>query len=323
VIINRKSLRDSRHWIVVSLLATLVCTAWYFFHYRHTIHGAKGGTVTGLVFGSIGTAFILFAFGITVRRRFRSMRWGRAYWWLQGHIYLSLVSYWIILLHAGFTWGGPLTQVLMWAFTVCYVSGIFVLILQQMIPRLLLAEVTRETIYDQIDAVALKNLKAADALVAANAVVAVTVPDLDSAGAEGDAGDDDGGFATVGGRTSPGADLKAFYDRRVRPYLASGIRPADQGVVGAWFAGIGRALSFGGAPRGPDGADFNDLRRKMPDELYGAIDALEGYTEERRQFALQKRMHHWLHGWLLLHVPTAWIMTVLLIVHAVMAVSYL
>ena len=56
MIINRKSLRDSRNWIIVSLLATLVCTAWYFYHYRHTIHGPKGGTVTGLVFGSIGAA---------------------------------------------------------------------------------------------------------------------------------------------------------------------------------------------------------------------------------------------------------------------------
>jgi hypothetical protein len=217
-------------------------------------------------------------------------------------------------MHAGWQWGGTLTMVLMWTFTACYVSGLIVLVMQQMIPRLLLAEVTHETIYDQIDAVARRNLAAADALVKANAVVEVMVPDLDQ-----DAADAEVGQARR--EAAPGVALKAFYDKRVRPYLAHGIRPADQGAVSGWFAGVGRVLRSG--PAAPGRQDFDDIRRKSPDELNPAIDALEGYAEERRHFALQKRLHHWLHGWLLIHVPTAWVMTVLLIVHAVYASSFL
>jgi hypothetical protein len=153
--------------------------------------------------------------------------------------------------------------------------------------------------------------------VKANAVDEDMVPDLDSA----DTADDAVGQARQ--QAAPGIVLKAFYDKRVRPYLAHGIRPADQSVVGGWFAGLRQMVSFGSGPVVPGRQDFDDFRRKAPDELAGAIDQLEDYAEQRRQFALQKRLHHWLHGWLLVHVPTAWVMTALLIVHAVIASSFL
>jgi hypothetical protein len=56
--------------------------------------------------------------------------------------------------------------------------------------------------------------------------------------------------------------------------------------------------------------------------LAGVVDALEGYTQERRQFALQRRMQHMLQGWLLIHVPAAWVMVALAPLHAVMALRY-
>ena len=178
MIIDRQSLRHSRIWIILSLLILLVSTIGYFFYAATSAKGTSGGSWQGLLFGSVGTAIILFAWLLTVRKWRRSARVGKAYTWLQGHVYLSIVSYPLILYHAGFHWGGPLTSVLMWAFTLCYFSGVLVLIVQQIIPRLLLEEVPLETIYEQINHVARKNLEAADELIESQYAVAVTAPDL-------------------------------------------------------------------------------------------------------------------------------------------------
>ena len=320
MIIDRQSLRHSRVWIILGLLILLISTIGYFVYAATTPLGASGGSWQGLTFGSLGTAIILFAWLLTVRKWRRSARVGKAYTWLQGHVYLSIVSYPLILYHAGFHWGGPLTSALMWAFTLCYFSGILVLIVQQVIPRLLLEEVPLETIYEQIDHVARKNLAAADEMVESHAAVAVAVPDLD---------DED--FQSAGpqrgpSRESPG-DLKTFYDRRVRPFLAQDLqsdgRSKRAAVVAAWFSTASQMLLAKRRLVAPPAEEFADFLRTLPQTLHGIIETLEGYTEERRQFMLQKRMQHMLHGWLLLHVPASWIMIVLIPLHAVMAVRYL
>ncbi len=318
MIIDRQSLRHSRSWIILSLLILLVSTIGYFFYAATSPKGTSGGSWQGLVFGSVGTAIILFAWLLTVRKWRRSARVGNAYTWLQGHVYLSIVSYPLILYHAGFHWGGPLTSVLMWAFTLCYFSGVLVLIVQQIIPRLLLEEVPLETIYEQINHVARKNLEAADELIEAQYAVAVTAPDLSE------------DFQTASGSgakvASPG-DLKTFYDRQVRPFISHDLPAAGQGkesaVISAWLTGAANVLLARHRPVGPGAEEFATIRRTLPENLHPVLDTLEGYTEERRQFALQKRMQHMLHGWLLLHVPASWIMVVLIPLHAVMAVRYL
>jgi hypothetical protein len=210
----------------------------------------------------------------------------------------------------------------MWGFTICYLSGILVLIVQQIVPRLLLEEVPLETIYEQIDHVSRKNLAAADELVEANALVAVTTaPDL---------GEDEFAIAgpARGGASRDGAgELKTFYERRVRPFLSEGLGAAGgqsprAGVVAAWGRAARRAILSGDRAVAPSTQEFVEIRRRLPDGLAGVIDALEGYTQERRQFALQRRMQHMLHGWLLIHVPAAWVMVALVPLHAVMALRY-
>ena len=43
---------------------------------------------------------------------------------------------------------------------------------------------------------------------------------------------------------------------------------------------------------------------------------------ERRDLAVQRRLHHWLHGWLFVHVPLTAALLVLLAAHAVLALRY-
>lgn len=318
MIIDRHSLRHSRVWIILSLLILLVSTIGYFVYAAGAPNGTSGGSWQGLTFGSLGTAIILFAWLLTIRKWRRSARVGKAYTWLQGHVYLSIVSYPLILYHAGFHWGGLLTSVLMWAFTLCYFSGVLVLIVQQIIPRLLLEEVPLETIYEQIDHVARKNLEAADELVEALMMETATVsaaPDspFESAG------------QSATGRGTP-AELKNFYDRQIRPFLADGLAETSQSkaaaVLAVWRNSAAHLLLAKPRPAAPTAQEFTACRRTLPPHLHEVLETLEGYVEERRQFALQKRMQHMLHGWLLLHVPASWVMMVLIPLHGVMAVRW-
>ena len=67
---------------------------------------------------------------------------------------------------------------------------------------------------------------------------------------------------------------------------------------------------------------FESLRRGLPAVLHPAVNDLEGICEEERQLILQRRIYHWLHAWLLVHVPLSIALLVLGGVHAVLALRY-
>ena len=67
---------------------------------------------------------------------------------------------------------------------------------------------------------------------------------------------------------------------------------------------------------------FQPLRLAMPVALHGVLDDLESICEEERQLNQQIRLYHWLHGWLLVHVPLSIALLVLGGIHAVMALRY-
>ncbi len=60
----------------------------------------------------------------------------------------------------------------------------------------------------------------------------------------------------------------------------------------------------------------------LPAALHASVEELQALCDERRQLAKQKQLHHWLHGWLLVHVPLSFALLVLAIVHAVMSLRY-
>src|SRR5688572_595030 len=83
--------------------------------------GPRGGSIPGLVYGGVGTFLMFFAGALGVRRKVRSWNLGRATFWLKGHIWLGLLSYPLILFHAGFRIGGALTLALLVLFTIVIV----------------------------------------------------------------------------------------------------------------------------------------------------------------------------------------------------------
>lgn len=87
--------------------------------------------------------------------------------------------------------------------------------------------------------------------------------------------------------------FRELYATRVRPYL-------DAPAVGL----------------------VEPLRALAPTAFRSVLDDLESICEEQRQLTRQRRLYHFLHAWLLVHVPLSIALLVLGGVHAVMALRY-
>jgi len=249
-----------------------------------------GGTPLGLAFGITGFAFMIFAALLGARKRVPVWRLGRAQTWMRGHLWLGLLSLPLILLHAGFRAGGPLTTALLWLLIIVVASGLFGAALQHFMPATMTRQVPLETIYEEIDHVrAQLRAEAAERIARAKTIVVPENPDEEGAAARG---------------AEPAAPLAAFYEREIRPYLDHAPGPsvlADRAQAERAFAGV---------------------RLLLPPELRDAVDDLENICEEERQLARQARLHRWLHGWLLVHVPLSIALILLGAVHAVVALRY-
>jgi len=67
---------------------------------------------------------------------------------------------------------------------------------------------------------------------------------------------------------------------------------------------------------------FAGLRTLLPAATHAILADLEDICDEARQLTRQERLHHWLHGWLLLHIPLSLALILLGALHAVMALRY-
>src|SRR5262249_53937193 len=81
----------------------------------------------------------------------RTARIGRAVTWMRAHIWLGLLCAPLLLLHSGFRSGESLSTWLSVLLVLVILSGVWGLILQNWLPRVLLGEVPSETVYAQID----------------------------------------------------------------------------------------------------------------------------------------------------------------------------
>jgi hypothetical protein len=262
-------------------------------------NGPGGGTIPGMIYGIGGSVLMVFAGLLSARKSVPTWRLGRAQTWLKGHIWLGLLSVPLILFHSGFRWGGTLERVLWCVFAMIVASGLFGLAVQQFLPRLMVKLVPLETIYEQIPRVCSRLRASADESVAA--VCGPLGLEEPEAGLE-EKGKKKG---TVSEPVEGSAPLKDFYLRRVRPFL------------NAHYA---HTTPLANPPRG--GAMFEQVRIILPETLHEVLDQLATYCEERRQLALQSRLHAWLHGWLFVHVPLSVVLLVLGIAHVVTALWY-
>lgn len=301
--------RQTRGWIGATVFMFVVATvayAWYAqTDARVRLYGPSGSTWQGITFGIVGTAFMAFAMLLSLKKRLRTLRIGRAYWWLQGHIWLGLLAYPLICYHAGFRWGQPwgMTWWLMLLFTIIVVSGVIGVILQNLIPTRMLRELPLETVYEQLDRVT------AELHDEAGRIVTRVCAGREERAYELESIPAGGSVATVSHTTalSRGQQtLKDFFTTDVEPFLHARVSPGN------------RLMNQRAA-----NSAFDQVRLALPRELHEDLNDLQEIVNERRQLVRQRRMHHALHGWLLVHVPLSFALTILAAVHIVVALRYL
>jgi hypothetical protein len=101
------------------------------------------------------------------------------------------------------------------------------------------------------------------------------------------------------------APLRSFYAREMRPFLE---QPDAKGNA---LSDSAKASSM-----------FEGLRRLLPPQVHEMLKDLADICEEERQLSKQARLHHWLHGWLMLHIPLSLALLLLGAAHAFMSLRY-
>lgn len=299
-----------RKWFIGSLAALLIAALIYVAYSRNTPQGANGGTVVGLIYGSIAFAFMLFAGLLGARKKVPIWRVGRAQAWMRGHLWLGFLSFPLIFFHSGFRFGVGLTRVLMWLFLVVFVSGIIGAVVQHFMPKLTTQRIPLETIYEQIGRVRSQLVAEAQTLIdeASSALAGSLSQATEQQRAASASAGTIGGLTVASGmQVDEGASiqLQEFFRREMQPYIAQG---------GA------RAMAL--ADRNRSQGMFQQLRLLLPLNLHPAVDDLENICEEKRELDQQTQYHRILHGWLLVHIPVSYALLLLGAVHAMMALRY-
>lgn len=299
-----------RPWAIATLVVTLISAGAYIPYSIASAHAPSGGSTLGLLYGITGSALMLFAALLGLRKKFPIWRVGRAQTWMRGHLWLGLLTLPLILFHSGFHFGGTLSTTLMVLFLVVLASGIFGAVLQHSLPRAMMERLPMETIYEEIASVRRQLIEEADAILApvtgrnaeAKAAAAVTEAKSASAGEKAEA---DAAQPAVAIPDESAAKLSAFYARELRPFLE---KPKT------WRHPLGDAQKAAGI--------FRQLRVFLAPAMHTMLEDLADICEEERQLTRQERMHRVLHGWLLLHIPLSYAVLVLTAAHAWMALRY-
>jgi hypothetical protein len=234
---------------------------------------------------------IAFAALLSLRKKYPTLRVGRVYAWMQAHVWLGTVCFPLILFHAGFSLGGPLTTGLMVLLTTVVVSGICGLALQQFIPALMQRTLPTEIIYERAD----------DEL----ARLRQELDEVFGAATEHEKARPKPGQVLPPEGTPERQVLQEFYQESVLPFLT---RPSSKTGVLATEEKANAAIGY--------------LRKLIPPEYAEILNLLQTQIEKRRLIARQVRLHHILHGWLIVHVPLSLALILLAAIHAIAAMRY-
>jgi hypothetical protein len=285
---------DKSHtrWAVASLAIGVIATGVYVWAGRRDPSGARGGSTTGLWFGIFAAGLMLFAMLLSALRKVPSWWWiGARQTWLRGHIWLGALSGVLSLYHSGFRGGGPLERGLWVVLALTLATGVIGLLLQQFLPRLITTRVPSESPTEQIPHLCTVIRHRADALVDDICRQIEANP---------------AGAATTTEEIGAKEGVRRYYQDQVRPFLSETYRrssplaaPLGAETLVATVSGLARVDGV----REP-AAELGDL------------------CEVRRQLGEQQRLHRWLQGWLLVHIPLSWVLLVLVVVHAFWSLYY-
>ena len=230
--------------------------------------------------------------------------------WLRAHIWMTVLTIPLVLFHCDFQAGGPMTTVLLGLYAVVMLSGFYGLFLQNVLPKMMRDLLPSETVYEQIPYV--RSLLVAQAEKVREGLLAKPAPAKQvaapvAAPAETTpppAGSDDK-TAILTADEIAAHYFADFFDSDILPYLR---------------ARHGKRLKLGKQSVSDD--IFRLLKIRLSEAQGSIANQAQDWCDERRRMDLQTRLHHWLHGWLLLHVPTSFLLLLLTIWHAFVTVFY-
>jgi hypothetical protein len=290
---------DATHkpWLWITIAVTALCTLAYVLYALQATPG--GGTPLGITLGALALACMIFAALLSVRKRFPIWRIGRTRIWMKAHLWLGFLALPLVLLHAAFHARGALAAILMLLTIIVVLSGIFGAWLQHTLPSKMFREVPCETIYDQIGVI--RSQLTAEADRHAASVTEMLAP------ARGPGATVVLTMLTVPELGEEVAAFDLFYKSQIAPYLGAERNEA------ARMALYDRVTAH---------QEFDGYMTLFPQAAWPAIHALEDVCEEKRQLDHQVRLHHWLHSWLLVHLPVSAALLLLACIHAVVALRF-
>jgi hypothetical protein len=286
-----------RPWLWFSIALLAVSTAVYV-PYAH-MTTAAGSTAIGLTFGVIALGFMVFAALLAIRKRYRIVRIGSARVWMKAHLWLGTLALPMVLFHAAFHARGLLAFILMTLTFIVVFSGIYGAYLQHTLPTRMFREVPYETIYDQIGVI--REQLVSEARQHATNVTQMLAP------ARGAGATVTMTLVEVPEYSAEVAAFDRFFEGRVEPYLRAERSESKR-------------MELRHKPQAD--REFEDYRKLFPATAWQPITALEDLCNEKRQLDHQVRLHHWLHGWLLIHLPISAALLLLAFIHAVVALHY-
>lgn len=312
--------KSHRKWIAATLVLLAASYAAYVAYAKAANaaggSGPSGATLPGLGFGIAGFALMLFCGLLGARRKVRVWRLGRATTWLKAHIWLGLLAFPLILFHSGMLLGHSLTLWLMLIFIVVEISGIIGVLLQNLVPHSMLEMVKAETTFEQIPYV-IEVLQREAAKIVTSVCGALEEPKLVAPdGPETPASDLRSGIKTEGrvqgkevkskgknsGPVEGSLPLKNFYLDEIKPFLAREYQSRSS------LATPQRAEAV-----------FAHTRTLLPVTLHEPLVDLKSVCDERRQIAVQERLHLWLHFWEYIHIPLSYLLLALSFFHVIVS----
>jgi len=352
--------RTNASWVFFVLVATLFACWLYLGNFDsqrlpaplrlpHSLvqepssHRSVGGTPLGLTFGAIAFAIFIFAGLLGLRKKLPLALVGSVQQWMRAHIWFTLLTVPLVILHTGFRLGGPMTKLLITLYAIVMIRGIYGLVLQHEMPRIMMERLPTESVYEQVPYLRQQLLTAAQELrdsfrptsagrstttlpplragktVSANSTpTEPTAPGVTPTLAYADAAAEKapGGTGAIVAGPKPfavsgtndalsEATIIEFLDRQILPYLA---------------ARNGKRMRLGNARFAED--TFRFLKLRVTEAYRAPVTDMQAWCDERRMLDLQVKLQHWLHGWLFIHVPISFALILLTAWHAFVTLFY-
>jgi hypothetical protein len=300
-------------------------------------HHSVGGTPLGLIFGAISFAIFVFATLFGMRKRVVLWRLGTVQRWMRAHIWLTLLTIPLVILHSGFRLGGPMTTLLMALYTIVMVSGIYGLVLQHQIPHIMKERLLAETVFEQIPHIRSQLCVAAEKMrvsfepaapieTAGQAPAAYVLNKRTSGSTATASTADELSTATAGAKMLVGSPITAA---PIGTATAPAPDPESETVLVEFLEW--QVLPYLRARRGGkfrlNNSRFSDdtfrfLKLQVGAPYRSRIEEIQAWCDERRLLELQTRLHYWLHGWLFVHVPFSFLLLIVTAWHAFVTLFY-